>query len=101
MRHENFVSIEGWANLSHKSSNYLPRGRGYPTPTQQWRRNGVNLGTSAVGLQNLWLGPAPTFMAGNYDIIVANSQGRGISQTAVLTLLPASSPSRHNRPASR
>src|SRR2546423_914719 len=57
---------------------------GFPAPTFQWRRNGVNLtgATSAT----LTLSAVRTSDAGRYDVVVANSIGSATSATATLVV---------------
>lgn len=58
---------------------------GYPAPTYQWKKNGVNI----PGATNSTLNIANVLFsdAGNYTVVVTNSQGSVTSTAAVLTAL--------------
>jgi hypothetical protein len=59
---------------------------GYPVPTQQWRKNGVNIPGATGG--SLEKSNVQYSDAGNYDAVATNSVGRATSLTMTLTVLP-------------
>jgi hypothetical protein len=60
---------------------------GTPTPTYQWRKNGVNI-SGATGA-SYTIASAQTSDAGNYDVALSNSAGSVTSATATLAVGPA------------
>jgi sugar lactone lactonase YvrE len=58
-----------------------------PTPTYQWRKNGVNIPGATTRV--LVLNAVGYSAAGSYDVVVANTKGRATSQPAMLTVVPA------------
>ena len=63
---------------------------GYPVPTFQWRRNGMNLpgATSAT----LTINPTTMADAGSYTVIATNSQGIATSDVAILIVKDVTPP---------
>lgn len=57
---------------------------GYPTPTLQWRKNGVNI--AGATSTNFNLSSATLADAGNYSVVATNLAGSATSGTAVLTV---------------
>ena len=60
---------------------------GYPAPTYQWRRNGVDI-PGADGASYTIANPV-TADAGSYDVVVTNSAGSTTSSAVLLTVNPA------------
>jgi hypothetical protein len=65
---------------------------GFPTPTFQWRFKGANITGATTGTFSIAQASSPD--AGNYDVIVSNSQGSVTSVVArVVVGLPMTNPS--------
>jgi predicted extracellular nuclease len=60
---------------------------GYPAPTYQWRRNGVDI-PGADGASYTITNPV-TADAGSYDVVITNSAGSTTSSAVLLTVNPA------------
>ncbi|MCH7705410.1 MAG: immunoglobulin domain-containing protein, partial [Planctomycetes bacterium] len=57
---------------------------GTPSPTYQWRRNGVEI--PGANAPTLVISPALPGNAGNYNVVVSNACGSIVSNTATLTV---------------
>jgi hypothetical protein len=71
---------------------------GTPTPTYQWRKNGVNAGAASATSSTLSLSNVTGSDIGRYDVVVTNSVGSIVSSTAALGVNVA--PTITNQPGS-
>ncbi len=69
---------------------FVAAASGYPVPTYQWQRNGVNL-PGATGA-SLTINPTTMADAGTYTVIATNSQGIATSNSAVLIVKDVTPP---------
>jgi len=67
---------------------------GSPSPTYQWRKDGVNI-SGATGT-TYSINPASASDVGNYSVVITNSCGSVTSANASLALYPALIPGAHN-----
>lgn len=71
---------------------------GFPAPTYQWRKNGVNIPGAISSILNL--SDIQFSAAGTYDVVAYNSEGRANSRAATLTVLTPIPASISRQPAS-
>jgi hypothetical protein len=68
---------------------------GAPTPTYQWKRNGVDiLGATSPTLVLSATTGTTAALAGNYSVVVTNTAGTATSNTATLTVITTNDPGR-------
>jgi len=71
------------------STTFTASASGTPTPTYQWRKNGVAI-PGATGSSYTLANPAASD-AGSYTLVATNSAGSTTSNAAVLTIIIAPS----------
>jgi len=70
--------------LESGSASFSVSATGSPTPSYQWRLDGVDIPGATSGL--LLVSPATAASAGVYDVVISNSVGAIVSQPALLSV---------------